>query len=420
MKQTFKEYHKYTDREFKHLWENCVFVFDTNTLLNMYRYSRDTVKQYLDILSNLKTSKQLWIPYQVGFEFYENRLNVINEYEKSYDEILSILEKAKHDIETKYKNHPFLDLGDQMTSGLSGIESKIKKTQAKHPKWLEKDDVLDSLNDLFHGNVGESYCKERISEIIKIGKERYENNIPPGFKDNKKPENKKYGDLIIWFQILDKAKECKKPIIFISGDVKEDWWLEIGGKRLMPLPQLKKEMLDIANVDFHIYTADMFLEYARTDSKQVNDKTIDEVRKIRELEEFRIMTKRRMNTLKYKDGLMLNDDSLLILLEKYVDKYIIMFGDNKELRNIIRNIDINRREGLNILLIKMIKVKENLADGAYDKDLIIKMYMIIKRSIYNLECIINESDSDVSVKSILIVKYLNDLKFMYEELCKYV
>ena len=43
---------------------------------------------------------------------------------------------------------------------------------------------------------------------------------------------KKYGDLILWYQIIDKAKESKKPIILISGDVKEDWWLEKNGKRI--------------------------------------------------------------------------------------------------------------------------------------------------------------------------------------------
>ena len=50
----------------------------------------------------------------------------------------------------------------------------------------------------------------------------------------------------------EKAKVTKKPIIFISGDVKEDWWLEKDGKRIMPLPQLKKEIYDEAEVDYHI------------------------------------------------------------------------------------------------------------------------------------------------------------------------
>ena len=111
MKNIFKEYHQFTEQEFQQLWKDCLFVLDTNTLLNMYRYSRATVDDYFNVLREIKNNNQLWIPFQVGYEFYENRINVISEYEKSYDEILSILEKAKSDIEAKYKNHPFLDLG---------------------------------------------------------------------------------------------------------------------------------------------------------------------------------------------------------------------------------------------------------------------------------------------------------------------
>lgn len=54
MKTTFKEYQKFTDEEYKKLWENCTFVFDTNILLNMYRYSRETVDAYFKVLDKLK------------------------------------------------------------------------------------------------------------------------------------------------------------------------------------------------------------------------------------------------------------------------------------------------------------------------------------------------------------------------------
>ncbi len=261
----------------------------------MYRYSRETVTAYFDVLNELKKKKQLWVPYQVGYEFYENRINVISEYEKSYDEILSLLEKAKSDIETKYKEHPFLNLceiKENINKGLSGVETKIKQAKKSHPKWLEKDEVLEKLNQLFKGNIGNNYNEQELGEIKKEGKERYEKKIPPGFKDSKKNENKKYGDLILWYQIIDKAKESKKPIILISGDVKEDWWLEKDGKRLMPLPQLKKELYDKAGVDFHIYTADRFLELNKTEKEIITSSTIKEVRKIRELEEKRMMMKR--------------------------------------------------------------------------------------------------------------------------------
>lgn len=250
-----------------------------------------------------------------GYEFYENRITVIFDYEKSYDEILSILEKTQDDIETKYKDHPFLDLEDinkKIKDGLKSTEIAIKTAKDSHPNWLQKDDVLDEINKLFDGNVGKNYDKENLERIKKEGAERYSKRIPPGYKDNKKEEHKRYGDLILWYQIIDKAKETNKPIIFISGDVKEDWWLEKSGKRLMPLPQLKKEIYEKANVEFHIYTADRFLEVAdkflklnTTDKNKISPETINEIKKIRELEEKRMMVKRR-ESLDIDQGLYSN------------------------------------------------------------------------------------------------------------------
>lgn len=365
MKKIFKEYHQFTKQEFQQLWKDCLFVFDTNTLLNMYRYSRETVNAYFNVLNELKKKKQLWIPYQVGYEFYENRINVISKYEKSYDEILSIIEKAKNDIEVKYKDHPFLDLGKikkMINGGLSSVINKIEHANKEHPKWLEKDEVLEKLNQLFEGNIGNNYDEQKLKEIKKEGKERYEKKIPPGFKDDDKPEDIKYGDLILWYQIIDKARESKKPIILISGDVKEDWWLEKDGKRLMPLPQLKKEISDKAGVGFHIYTADRFLEYYKTDKKEIDDRTIEEVRKIRKSEEKRMIMMRKMETverkreldfklerylteyvyqLKMLEGLMtkINESEIY---QRYKNEVNHLFNRIRELKNIIKQGEISR------------------------------------------------------------------------------
>jgi hypothetical protein len=290
MKETFREYHQFDQKGIKELWKRGLFVFDTNTLLNMYRYSRDTVDEYIGVLSELKKRGQIWIPYQTGLEFYENRLEVISEYEDSYDVILDILAKAKTDIENKYKDHPFLDLSAisrDISKGVSGVESRIKQAKRDHPKWVKNDEMLKKINDLFEGATGERYDTSQLNALYKEGKQRYEEKIPPGYKDVKKPGNKAYGDFVLWCQILDHAKKVQKPIIFISGDIKEDWWLKKNGERIQPRPELKREMLDKADVDFHIYTADRFLEYYQSGGTKVDSETIKEVRKVRELEEKR-------------------------------------------------------------------------------------------------------------------------------------
>lgn len=381
MKKIFKEYHQFTKQELQQLWKACLFVFDSNTLLNMYRYSRETVNTYFDVLNELKKKKQLWIPYQVGYEFYENRINVISEYEKSYDEILSIIKKAKSDIEDKYKDHPFLDLckiREMMNKGLSGVVRRVKRVKNDHPKWLEKDEVLEKLNQLFEGNIGNNYDEKKLNEIKKEGKERYEKKIPPGFKDDKKPEDKKYGDLILWYQIIDKAKESKKPIVLISGDVKEDWWLEKDGKRLMPLPQLKKEISDKARVDFHIYTADRFLEFYKTDKKEIDNRTIEEVRKIRKLEEKRMMMRRI--------EMMERERELDPKLERYSIEYMRLFEILDDLMMKINESEIHLRykKDLDYSFSRIREIRNEIEHGEINRMSFDKFYRYTKEILFIL------------------------------------
>lgn len=416
MKKIFKEYHQFTKQEFQQLWKNCLFVFDTNTLLNMYRYSRQTVNIYFNVLNELKKKKQLWIPYQVGYEFYENRINVISEYEKSYDEILSIIEKAKNDIESKYRNHPFLNLceiKEEMSKGLSGVERKIKKAKKAHPKWLEKDDVLERINKLFEGNVGNNYDVKRLNEIKKEGIERYKKRIPPGFKDEKKSDEKKYGDLIIWYQIIDKAKDSKKAIVLISGDVKEDWWLEKEGKRLMPLPQLKKEISDKAEVDFHVYTADRFLELYKTDKEEIDDRTIQEVRKIRKLEEQRMMM-RRLEIMEEEDDLDLDS-------ARYSMDYIHLIKILEDLIIKINALEIDprRKEQINHLFYRIREFRNRFIHGEIDRISFERFYKYTKEISFILKKIFHSKEVRPEF-STRLREYIDRLEYLKRRINRYM
>jgi len=72
MRELFPSYYSLTKDDFNKLWLNCIFIFDTNILLNFYRYSEETCK---DIFNNIlvKIQDRLWIPHQVALEFQENR-----------------------------------------------------------------------------------------------------------------------------------------------------------------------------------------------------------------------------------------------------------------------------------------------------------------------------------------------------------
>lgn len=79
---------------------------------------------------------------------------------------------------------------------------------------------------------------------------------------DKKLEPECYGDVVVWFQLIDYAKQENKPIVLVTDDGKEDWWQESHGKKYGPRPELRQEMFSRAQVSFYLYTGDQFLEHA--------------------------------------------------------------------------------------------------------------------------------------------------------------
>lgn len=57
------------------MWQECIFVFDANILLNLYQYSPNSRDELLDVLERLKN--QIWVPHQAMLEYHENRKEVI-------------------------------------------------------------------------------------------------------------------------------------------------------------------------------------------------------------------------------------------------------------------------------------------------------------------------------------------------------
>ncbi len=75
------------------LWQEATLVFDTNMLLNIYRYQEETRKRYFEILEQLK--ERIWTPHQAIYEFQNNRLEVIGQQLKAYSEVSKALKDAQ-------------------------------------------------------------------------------------------------------------------------------------------------------------------------------------------------------------------------------------------------------------------------------------------------------------------------------------
>lgn len=280
MKNAIKEFLEPTNDEKQELWEKCVFVFDTNVLLNLYRYSAKTRTSLLAAFESFKD--RIWIPYQVAFEFMRKRCEVIYETVHRYDqfskEIDAFTSKATETLRLTPKDEEINDLKRYLYKWLdSNKERNLLVENASD------DEILNRILSIFDGRIGDKVDDEELSQIKKEGKERFEKSIPPGYKDDKKKnnetdDNNAYGDLIIWKQIIKFAKGNNVGIVFVTHDQKEDWWNIVKGKTIGPRIELRREFLEETKQFFHMYSMNSFIsEYNRIYDTPIEKSAVEEV-----------------------------------------------------------------------------------------------------------------------------------------------
>jgi hypothetical protein len=288
MKKDFPGYYRPTEKEFQELWAQCIFSFDTNALLNLYRSSRDTQDSFLGVVESVKD--RIWIPHQVAKEFHERKPDAISTARDAYGVVRSALEKFVRDYERAvevYKEHPRLkseDLVQPLKVAESRVNELLSAAEKTHPDLLQEDQVGEKIAHLFEDKVGKSYTEEELEKRCKDAELRYSRNIPPGYEDQKKDGLRKYGDAIIWFQLLQHAKLQKKPIVFVTADAKEDWWHRHKGRTLGPRPELIQEMWKTAGIRFYLYAPPTFIEYAKAYLKGQSGESLD--RAVKELKKI--------------------------------------------------------------------------------------------------------------------------------------
>lgn len=307
MKGMFPEYDVSRAVNYEDIWQNALFVFDTNVLLNLYRYRVNTRDELLAVLDGI--AKQIWIPYQVGLEFQRNRQSVIAEQIKRFSEVKRAIEKSKTGLSNeleklKLQERHSLINPEPLISSIGNLTSEfldeLEKLEKSQQTISGEDHLKIKLESLFDGRMGLGFTKqEQLDTLHKEGELRYKFRIPPGFeddsKDSKEPDEfmhagliykRKYGDFILWKQMLDHCRETeKRSLIFITDDAKEDWWRIIdidGPKTIGPRAELINEALRVGKIEnFLMYSPYNFLAHAKSTLKaRVSDDAIQEVKDI--------------------------------------------------------------------------------------------------------------------------------------------
>lgn len=283
MRNSFYEYYGLSTAELDKLWQDGLIVFDTNVFLSLYRRPKDVREDIISVIKSFKD--RIWLPHQVGYEYHENRL------EKAYvpiDALNALTERFSQfekEIKKDYESNPFVDykkIQNVLKSQCTKIEKMVEEWAKNCPDYMKEDKILETISALFDGKVGSGYNETKLLEIYKLGEKRYAGKIPPGYRDVSKPtERQRYGDLIIWLQIIDEVKKSDKDIIFVTDDGKEDWWEEFKSNKRGPRRELIREFrLETGNHLIWFYTPERFLANAKAKiGVPVKPKTIEEVKR---------------------------------------------------------------------------------------------------------------------------------------------
>ncbi|TWA75632.1 hypothetical protein FBZ83_12359 [Azospirillum brasilense] len=292
MRDGFEEYFDLSEEDIKDLWGSAVFVFDTNALLSLFRDKKSTSDDLMNIIKKLKN--RVWVPHQVAWEFHKNRSGVVIGNKKVYQPLRNAIDAARKVAEDTvrknmdgYKHHPVMSVTDAITfinEKFDRIISDIGLKEEASPRDDHYRSVFKVLVDALEKSTGQKYSDKDLEGIYEDGKCNCEKLIPPGYIDYQKkqdrPVEERLGDYILWRQMVDYAVAERKPIIFITDDVKEDWWREVKGEKIGPRIELVREFMSKTNQRFHAYTRYRFLEMASEHlNVSVKNETIIDVKK---------------------------------------------------------------------------------------------------------------------------------------------
>ena len=224
--------------------DDCIFVIDTNSLLVPYTIGKESLDQIRKTYEILVKDKRLIIPGTVAREFAENRAEKLKElYQK--------LSRKSHIGPLKTGNYPLLEslpeyqevirIEEQIDPELQTHKKAIGKLLDHIREWTWNDPVSLIYGTLFTEDIIHDLDISNRKNQIKDDLERRNlYKIPPGYKDSRKDDSG-VGDLLIWYTILEIGKVRNKNVIFVSGDMKADWWYKSEGTHLYARYELVDE-----------------------------------------------------------------------------------------------------------------------------------------------------------------------------------
>lgn len=229
--------------------ENYIIICDANVFLHLYRYSPEFSDFALNCMQAIRNA--IVLPSTTKYEFLKHYRSCFGDMEKRVrrvgdDTKLQISNAARKVLNIcdnlqalQYPDIP--ELRNVLTNKFTELLKLSEAFFEDRPildfianPWGGKDLVLELFEQIINdSHVMAAITQEEIYQICEEGEKRYDADpqIPPGFKDAKSKDGvRKYSDLIMWKEILRYAKDNDRDVIFVTDDIKIDWWVANNGQ----------------------------------------------------------------------------------------------------------------------------------------------------------------------------------------------
>ncbi|MBB5474793.1 DUF4935 domain-containing protein [Cellulomonas hominis] len=247
------------------IFDTALIVLDTSVLLSLYRTTKATRDSWFEVLE--KVRDRLVMPHQVAVEFERNAPRSRDELRGLYAEVesrISALSKAPGSVFTASKLHSHRRdaLKATIDKRVADLLADVQQDRAGDTALIEgdADPVLDAVTALFADRVLPAPAPDIMrSRVLDFVSYRRPSEIPPGWRDDKPTPTAAAGDYLLWAEVLEHAASLRMPVLLVTEDVKDDWWLKKDGA-MTAQPQLVAELYRASGQPYAQMLAPEFLK----------------------------------------------------------------------------------------------------------------------------------------------------------------
>lgn len=213
--------------------QTLVFI-DTNILAYLYKLHDAARQEFFAWTDGLVSANRLAVPAWAANEYlarvtskaldsYTPKGKEVTQVERSLE---ALFEAASLFVDnSSLRRIAFVGDRASFLTGFRGTIDRLKTFTNVFSQQFEPGVVHQQVVQHLSGAILDADLSELCMRASHEGNGRFEHRLPPGFRDSEKNENR-YGDLIIWYEILGKAYASVADfpkVLFVTNDEKSDW-----------------------------------------------------------------------------------------------------------------------------------------------------------------------------------------------------